>query len=355
MTRAEDLFRRIQQDGLTAIDRLVDDVASEELFLDFKRTSDNRVSPKLPEGDAKILSKAISGFGNSEGGVIIWGIDRRTDRDGNQQIQRIPLVDAPGFRANIESAISRLTIPVHPGVQSVEVLGDAPPSGYVATYIPQASFSPIRAIAQGSDRYYIRAGDSFVPTPHGVLEAQFGRRPLGTAWVQLYGMPVGLQSGSEAISIAFGIGCANGGSTLLEHAYMSVHPKNGLSANILRVSPAYDPQRLHREQTDIEIQKSVTGNWQVHVLSGRVIAPGGIYDLAIVSFAILNPALQFNEGLSIDVVVGASSVAPIRFGIECTGESASEALAQLRATRQQFSSGDLFSFNELTEKLKHLS
>lgn len=343
MTRAEELFRRVQQQGMAALDALIADVVAEEMFLDFKRSSENRIGRSINEGDAKILSKAISGFGNADGGLIVWGVDRRSNNDGAQQIGRFPLSDAAVFRANIESAISRLTIPVHPGIQNIELVGDQAPSGYVVTYIPRASFSPIRAVAKGTDRYYIRAGDSFVSTPHGVLEAQFGRRPLGVAWVQLYAMDVGIQAGSESISIAFGVGCANGGVTLLEHAYLSVHPGNLLTSSLLRLTSG---------SNGVEAHSSITGNWQAHVPTGRVIAPGGVQDLAIVSFALQPKFNDFSDSLVIEIVMGASHTAPRRFTVECSRDALAEAVTRLRATRTQFSSGDLFSLVELTNRLR---
>ena len=47
--------------------------------------------------------------------------------------------------------------------------------GCVATYVPKSNISPHQAVPNLA--YYIRAGSSFVPTPHGVLAGMFGRRP----------------------------------------------------------------------------------------------------------------------------------------------------------------------------------
>jgi predicted HTH transcriptional regulator len=42
-----------------------------ELF--YKRVTKEGVSPMLEQSDRENLARAISGFGNSEGGIIIWG------------------------------------------------------------------------------------------------------------------------------------------------------------------------------------------------------------------------------------------------------------------------------------------
>ena len=82
MGRGEDLFEDIRHRGVRAIDEFVANRAIEELFLDFKRSSDDGGGPKLNQNDRRNLAKAISGFGNSEGGIIIWGIDASLDSTG---------------------------------------------------------------------------------------------------------------------------------------------------------------------------------------------------------------------------------------------------------------------------------
>ena len=80
MGRAEDIFERIQQNGETAIDEFIITRKSEELFLDFKRSADNGAGRVLHSIDRDNFAKAISGFGNSEGGVIVWGVDCSKDK-----------------------------------------------------------------------------------------------------------------------------------------------------------------------------------------------------------------------------------------------------------------------------------
>lgn len=341
MTRGADLFRRIQVEKLNSIDKLIEDVTAEELFLDFKTSADNRVSRTLAEGDAKTLAKAISGFGNSEGGVVVWGVDRRADRDGNQQIKRTPLIDALGFRANIESAISRLTLPVHPTVESIHIPIDNSASGYVATYIPKATVAPIRSIAKGVDGYYIRAGDSFVPTPHSVLQYQFGRQPIGVIWVQFYGELL-VKAGTHC-SIALGIGCANGGTTLIEHAYLSAHPANLQTSALLSLQSA---------SPGVNIEDSRTGNWQAHAPAGRVIAPGGVLDLAMVYVHVPIQGAGIEDDVVVDCVVGAANTVPQRFTIKCPRRVINNAVASVANDGARIMSSDLYATDSHADGLR---
>ena len=75
MGRAEDLFERIVSQGQSAIDELILSRSSEELFLEFKTSADDGAGAVLHVSDRKNLARAICGFGNSAGGIVVWGIN----------------------------------------------------------------------------------------------------------------------------------------------------------------------------------------------------------------------------------------------------------------------------------------
>ena len=102
MSRAIDLFSRIEQGGQAAILELIATRKSEELFLDFKRSADNGAAARLHDNDRNNLAKAISGFGNSEGGIVVWGVD--CARAG-QARRRVP--DRWRRRISMRSTLSR--------------------------------------------------------------------------------------------------------------------------------------------------------------------------------------------------------------------------------------------------------
>ena len=79
MSRAQDLFDRLVQGGEPEVLSFISQPVTEELFLDYKRSADNGAGKTLNNKDRANLAKAISGFGNSEGGVILWGVDCRND------------------------------------------------------------------------------------------------------------------------------------------------------------------------------------------------------------------------------------------------------------------------------------
>jgi hypothetical protein len=124
------------------IDELIDSRQAEELFLDFKRSSDNARGPRISDSDRDNLGKAISGFGNSEGGVIIWGVDCRPDQNrGDVATAKVPLEDARRFKSWLEGATSGVTVPPHAAVEHavIESTGGA---GFVVTLVPRSYRAP---------------------------------------------------------------------------------------------------------------------------------------------------------------------------------------------------------------------
>ena len=175
MARAKEIYDRILNQGEDAINHFIETRKSEELFLDFKRSADNGNGNRLNRNDRNNLAKCISGFGTSEGGVIVWGVDC-SDDDNNADVAhtKYPIKDPKRFVSWLEGVVSSCTIPPHTEVENYAIIsGDN--KGFVITYIPKSNRAPHQVV--GKYRYYIRSGSSFSPTPHQVLAGMFGRRP----------------------------------------------------------------------------------------------------------------------------------------------------------------------------------
>ncbi|EKE06456.1 MAG: hypothetical protein ACD_19C00008G0002 [uncultured bacterium] len=221
MTRAEDLFKQIKTKGIESIDSFITDRQREELFLDFKRSSDNGSGKKLSNEDRKNLSKAITGFGNSEGGIIVWGIEcsRKSD-EGDVASAKFPLVDVKKFAGYIESEISGLSVPPHTKVENHEIFDDSKKSGFVVTYIPQNQGSPLQDIIK--KQFYIRAGSSFFPAPYQVIAGMFGKRPQPNVY-NMYTMgPAKIGADSEVIETQIGFMLHNEGPGISENLFLNV-------------------------------------------------------------------------------------------------------------------------------------
>jgi hypothetical protein len=180
MGRAEEIFEKLKREGEAAIDGFILIRQSEELFLDFKRSANDGRGERLHDRDLINFAKAVSGFGNSEGGVIIWGVDAAPDIDAADVAKaRQPIENVARFVSWLEGTISGRTVPAHISVQNHAIyIGSG--NGFVATLIPKSERVPHQAIPE--EKYYMRAGSNFMPVPHGVLAGMFGRRPQPTVF-----------------------------------------------------------------------------------------------------------------------------------------------------------------------------
>jgi hypothetical protein len=171
MSRAQDLFDRLVAGGEAEVLSFIAQPVTEELFLDYKRSADGGAGTSLDNRDRSNLGKAISGFGNSEGGVIVWGVDCRNDpARGDIPTAPVRIVNPVRFKSWLEQATTGLTVPPHVGVRHHEI-----PEGFVVTLIPGGIHAPYQTV--GDLSYYIRSGSNFNKIPHAVLSGMFGRRP----------------------------------------------------------------------------------------------------------------------------------------------------------------------------------
>jgi len=177
MSRAEDIFQKLIYFGEDAIDEFILNSQTEELFLDFKQAvSGGKNFNCLHRDDRKNLAKAISGFGNSEGGVIVWGVECARDKEvGDVAQAKVKVRNVHRFLSWLENAISGCTIPSHHKVRNHIISCDQNGDGFVATYIPKSEITPLMTTTNSA--IYIRSGSNNVPAPYAVIAGMFGKRP----------------------------------------------------------------------------------------------------------------------------------------------------------------------------------
>ena len=159
--------------NLASMQKFVDDRRAEETHLEFKTVS----APTLKSvDDRRNLAKAISGFANSDGGLIIWGVDARKNADGvDCAVGLSPIENVALFGSRLNELSSEVTSPIVDGLRHNYWM-DTDGSGFAATYVPASDSGPHMA-KLGEGRYYKRSGDAFYKLEHFDLEDMFGRRP----------------------------------------------------------------------------------------------------------------------------------------------------------------------------------
>ena len=294
MSRAYDLFSRLEAEGESMLDELISDRKAEELFLDFKRSANDGKRHRLHPDDRKNLSKALSGFANSEGGVIIWGVDTQKLPDGVDVAQgKKPITEPQRFVAWLEQAISGRTVPPCPGVRNI-VIGN----GFAATLVPKSDLAPHRSTTYNN--YYIRAGSSFVPVTHDTLAGMFGRRPQPKLVHQFFVEPVALKA--KQARITFKIALNVTGRAIARDLYIVlniVDPGEPSSLKYKFVAEGkFDYHHLYGVHTSVVSRPSFR------------LPPSGL--IAPISVTLeLSPPIR--RGLQVSAVYGCEGSVPQRF------------------------------------------
>lgn len=156
---------------LSVIESFISTRQEEHVSLEFK-TAGNDLSSG---GDKRNYAEMLSGFANSAGGVIVWGVATEKDPVSGLDVaaRDAPFENAPRFRARLEELAPHVVAPEVTGVLHREVLRSST-SGFVVTFVPSADGPPHMALA-GHERYFKRAGDKFYRMEHFDVAAMFGR------------------------------------------------------------------------------------------------------------------------------------------------------------------------------------
>jgi hypothetical protein len=202
---------------------MIDAQIVEELFLDYKQSSTTLPGKKLGQNDQKNLSKAIGGFANSEGGVIVWGVDCRQTPDGDVPTKAVPITQPIALKTLFDTALGGLTLPAHSTVENISLLDGSSSHGFVVTYVPTGLHVPYQSLYPDPPEYYIRVGSTFRPTPHGVLAGLFGRAPQANVVPIVSLKRAGYRTG--ALRVSFDVLATNKGRGFAENVFFLLETK----------------------------------------------------------------------------------------------------------------------------------
>jgi hypothetical protein len=153
--------------------------AEEGLYLDFKQKKD-RNRPALDDDDKANLAKSISGFANTDGGLIVWGVKAKADTKDDPDVATdcLPIKHLKAFLTTLNALSGDLVTPPVPGVEN-RAVPEAPntDSGYVITIVPKRRDTLTQAAAKTCKGFYIRSGSGFHQLPPPLIAEFYKRRP----------------------------------------------------------------------------------------------------------------------------------------------------------------------------------
>lgn len=220
-----DVEARYARLTMADVRRFVADEQEENLHLDFKTI----LGSDLNSDDRRNLAKALSGFANSEGGLVVWGVDARKNSQGVDCACRLAAVpNVAALCSRLNQLTSDMVSPLVDGVQHRIVAKESYGSGYAVTLVPASDSGPHMAKGR-EDRYYKRSGDSFVRLEHFDIADMFGRRahPNLDMWVDF--QRSGSVGPNEMFLAVFGIENSGRGVAQAPHMGVRVAPPYSIS------------------------------------------------------------------------------------------------------------------------------
>ncbi|MES2460152.1 MAG: ATP-binding protein [Armatimonadota bacterium] len=179
---ARQLFDEFVSGGEFFILQVIDEQREEGLYLDFKRGAEvggKQDAGKCTSDDRSNLARVISGFANSDGGVAVWGVDRREGRGDSPSVAQsaMPIHNVQRFQNDLLSETSKVTSGTVGVEHKIIRCQDNPDNGYVITYVPKAEGPPVMALCKDMNCYWFRSGDSFRRMEPFMVADRFSRRP----------------------------------------------------------------------------------------------------------------------------------------------------------------------------------
>ena len=177
-TRAELFFQQIMdaRDRPALLHGMISARQPESEILDYK------CGAKLQDDSIRRLwAKALSGFGNTEGGAVVWGIDARPTKvpDANGRERMLDVPKSADLHPDPQALAQRLRdllrdATEHPvlGVRIEPIIDPAAAGGgFIVCLVPSGKDKPYRSATDSI--YYMPVQDGFNPIPHSMLQSLF--------------------------------------------------------------------------------------------------------------------------------------------------------------------------------------
>src|SRR4051812_35335837 len=104
---------QIVADGEAAINEIVAEGRDETLHLEFKTLSSDTT---LNRNDRKMIARAICGFANAEGGLLILGIETKSADGVDSAFSKRPIKHLTRIQRHLTAALPEMLSPQHSGV-----------------------------------------------------------------------------------------------------------------------------------------------------------------------------------------------------------------------------------------------
>lgn len=165
---AIELYRSIN--SIKDVRDMMANSASNDLYLECAQVKSFNLTQELQAH----LAAAISGFSNTSGGVILYGVEtHRNAHSGADLLSRIaPVDEVERLAETIKGCILRLTTPPASGVDVKAIsLKPGDKRGIVAVGVPMSMSEPVQSAKD--EHFYYRSGGRFSLMPYQMIKKLF--------------------------------------------------------------------------------------------------------------------------------------------------------------------------------------
>jgi Putative DNA-binding domain len=257
------LYRGIS--SATDVQQMADDKRPEDLYLEFKEKRD-RSDDRLHDDDRQGFAEALSGFANSDGGVLLFGMATKKHGGSIDKADKVkPIANAEQFCGRLKSYVLSATSPPVDGVTLGFIPSDGA-DGYVKCLVPPSDRPPHMVMRE--HLYYRRSVDSFRVMEHFELEDMFGRRPRPVLELHITLEPTAQPPKLPVERLWFGL--KNEGRSIAKYAGIHCELRDSSITAIQTGSPLADWSRMNGGRWTVGYAEAA----HVHHPNG-IIAYGG--------------------------------------------------------------------------------
>jgi hypothetical protein len=255
---------------ISEIERFVTEKQEENVSIEFKTVNHPKYSEKNREFDNKNYSTALSGFANSNGGIIIWGIKASKNVAGQDVAkEKKPIQELTKFLNNLNRLEGQAVTPPITGIIHEKIL-EGEDLGYIKTFVPQSDIAP--HMANFAERHYFkRSGDSFYQCEHYDIVDMFSRKksPKLKVRTRITGKENRI---NEMIRYNFLVSIENSGYNIAKYPYLALNVTPGVLADEFGLDGNRNPG-LWKVKNNVLYLHNYSGGLE------KVIYPTAIFDV----------------------------------------------------------------------------